>query len=203
MIIKTIFFDLGEVVLTNDWHYESPEKFAEYEAYFGITYNQMEKGWNKAWPLFQIGKISEKEFWRLFLLEAGAKKIDTKHAAFLWRKYQNETPGMISLLKKLGSLYTLAVLSNTGKEWLDFKREKFKLDNYFKGYIASAYVGIAKPDPKIYHYALRKMKTTPQESLFIDDTQKVLLSAKTVGMNTILFKNSDQLTSELKALLII
>ena len=44
MGITTIVFDLGNVVLTNDWHYDCPEKFYAYSDYFGIGYDDMERG---------------------------------------------------------------------------------------------------------------------------------------------------------------
>jgi hypothetical protein len=75
-MIQVIFFDLGEVVFTNDWHYDCPEKFSAYSTYFGITYDQMEVGWKKAWPSYELGEISEDEFWRLFLTHAKSKTID-------------------------------------------------------------------------------------------------------------------------------
>lgn len=80
MKITTIIFDLGNVVLTNDWHYDCPEKFQAYSDHFGITYDDMEKGWNAFWPQFCIGKITEDKFWRGFLETAGTKKIDIEQA---------------------------------------------------------------------------------------------------------------------------
>ena len=65
-MIKALIFDLGNVVTSNVWHYHYAEKDREFEAYFGVTMNQFEKGWNTAWPQIEIGAISEDEFWRIF-----------------------------------------------------------------------------------------------------------------------------------------
>src|SRR5438105_5059771 len=118
-MIKVILFDLGEVVLTNDWHYECPEKFAAYSNYFGIIYDQMELGWNAALPLYELGKISEDEFWSIFLKNAQTNKMDIQIAKKLWREYFGSKPEMFEILKKLRSHYRLSVLSATGKEWLE------------------------------------------------------------------------------------
>ena len=75
MSIKAIIFDLGNVILTNDWHCDWPEKFKAFSGYFGITYDEMEKGWYAAYPDFKLCKISEEEFWKIFLRTAGAKKL--------------------------------------------------------------------------------------------------------------------------------
>ncbi|MFH0837160.1 MAG: hypothetical protein V1870_03455 [Candidatus Aenigmatarchaeota archaeon] len=41
MKITTIIFDLGNVVLTNDWHYDCPEKDDEFTNCFGISNDDM------------------------------------------------------------------------------------------------------------------------------------------------------------------
>lgn len=75
MNITTLIFDLGNVVITNDWHYDCPEKDDEFSNYFGITEDDMERGWDAFWPKFSVGKMSENDFWAGFLKTAGAKKI--------------------------------------------------------------------------------------------------------------------------------
>lgn len=132
-MIKAILFDLGEVLFTNDWHYDSPEKFAAYTDAFGISYDEMEKGWQAAWPDYELGKISEDAFWEVFLEVAEADSINVEKAKELWRKYFAEKPGMFDLLKRLKT-YTLAIASSTGKEWLEYKKETYHLNDYFRYY---------------------------------------------------------------------
>jgi FMN phosphatase YigB (HAD superfamily) len=119
--ITHIVFDLGNVVLTNDWHYESPKKFEEYQSYFDISSDDMERGWDAFWPQFSLGRITEEEFWTGFLQTAGVKNIDVEYAKKLWRKYQTPIEGMLVLLEKLKKHYTLAALTTISKEWLDYK----------------------------------------------------------------------------------
>ncbi len=200
-LITTLIFDLGEVIVTNDWHYDCPEKFAEYSKYFGINYDQMETGWKAAWPEYKIGKISEDEFWQIFLKTAGTKNLDVNQAKLLWRKYQKTKPGTLNLLKKLKK-YKLVALSNTGKEWSDFRRKQFKLDTFFSFFIISGYEGVAKPDKEIYLRVLNKLEKPPNECIFIDDTQSLLEPAQKLGIKTILFKNAALLENDLKKLTI-
>lgn len=196
-MIKTIFFDLGEVVLTNDWHYECPEKFRAFSEYFSITNDQMEDGWNTAWPLYELGKISENAFWEDFLRASGTTKIDTHKAKALWRKYFGSKPGMFELLHKLKTHYTLTVLSSTGKEWLDYKIQKYNLDSFFSFYITTSATGLKKTDKRIYELALKETRTRPEEALFVDDTWEALNAAQQVGIGVIPFQNSQQLEKEL------
>lgn len=200
MTIITIIFDLGNVVLTNDWHYDCPEKFQAYSDYFGITYEDMERGWQAFWPQFCIGRITEDEFWRGFLETAGAMKMDTEHAKELWRKYQRPIENMIDLLDRLKQRYRLAALTTISKEWLDYKKKKYNLDFYFEAIFSSGYSGLAKPDPRMYERIIEKLDVNPEECLFIDDSERALLPARQMGMKTILFTNQKELEARLKEL---
>lgn len=200
MTIKIIIFDLGNVVLTNDWHYECPEKFQEYTGYFGITYDDMEEGWKAYWPDFSRGKSSEDEFWKGFLGAAGAKKIDIEYAKKLYRKYQKPIENMLSLLERLKQNYRLAALTTISKEWLDFKRKGFALDNLFEAYVSSGYSGLKKSDPQIYDLILEKIGVKAEECIFIDDKKGNLAQAKKKGMELILFLNQKKLERRLHEL---
>ena len=161
MTIITLIFDLGNVVLTNDWHYDCPEKFQAYSDYFDITYDDMERGWNAFWPQFCTGRITEDEFWKGFLETAGAKKIDIEQAKKLWREYQNPIENMLDLLGKLKQHYRLAALTTISREWLDYKKESYTHNPYFEITISSGYSGLAKPDPKINRMLIKQLNANP------------------------------------------
>lgn len=97
-MITAIIFDFGNVVLTNDWHDGIPEKRKEFFDYFGVSYSGTNRGWNAAWPRLRTGKITENEFWKIFLQAAGAKKADIRKAKATWRKYQRPLENMLGLI---------------------------------------------------------------------------------------------------------
>jgi HAD superfamily hydrolase (TIGR01509 family) len=197
-MIKALIFDFGNVVVTNDWNYICPEKDKEFTSYFGVTVDDFKKGWDIAWPLIRIGKISEDEFWKLFLTESGVKNIDVPYAKMLWRKYQSPIPGMINLIIRLRNRYTLVGCTDNGKEWVEFYKEKYHIDVYFDEIVCSADVGDHKPNPKIYEVAVEKTGVKPDEILFIDDNDKPLQGAQNAGMHTIKFTSAIQLEKKLK-----
>lgn len=197
MKITDIIFDLGGVILTNDWHYYCPDKFREFSDYYSVSQEEMEKGWNASWPKFRLGEITEDEFWTVFLKKAGAKNYDIKEAKKIWRYYQNEEQGMLAHLAKLHSNYRLSALTNTGKEWLDYKIKRFNLESYFDVIVSSGYSGLEKPNTAIYELLLSRLKTTPSSCLFIDDSKHNLPSAELLGMHTLLFSNKVNLEKDL------
>jgi putative hydrolase of the HAD superfamily len=200
MAITTLIFDLGNVVLTNDWHHKDIQFYRDLSKHFEISYDDIERGWGASWPEFRIGKITEQEFWNRFLETARAEKIDIEQAKKMWKRYQEPIENMLDLLKKLRIRYRLASLATISKEWLDFKRKKFGLDSYFDIIISSGHSGLAKPDPKIYKIIIQKLDAKPAECVFIDDQKINLLPAKEMGMTTILFTSQKDFEERLRDL---
>lgn len=198
MSYSTIIFDLGNVVLTNDWHFDCPEKFDAFEDYFEITYDDMEEGWNAVWSDYRVGEVTEEEFWRIFLKEAGASEIDVEKAKSLYRKYQFENEDMLNLVDELGSEYKIGALSTIPKEWASFKEKEFELKSRFETIVTSGRTGIEKPDREIYREVLNRLDVPPKEAIFIDDSESNLPPAQEIGMETIYFQNQEQVEESLR-----
>ena len=197
-MIKTLVFDFGNVVVTNDWNYVCPEKDKEFTEYFGVTMQDFKKGWDAAWPLMRVGKVTEDEFWRLFLTESGVHNIDITHAKKLWRKYQQLIPGTLDLIIRLRNRYTLVGCTDNGREWVEYYKEHYHLGAYFDAIVCSADVGAHKPDPLIYRKTIEQTGVKPEEILFVDDSDSPLDGAQKAGLQTLKFIDAQQLERDLK-----
>lgn len=143
----------------------------------------------------------ENDFWLNFARSKGKKLPDD------WLKQLNEVrlsalqeiPGMVNVvkcLKKQG--FQTALLSNVRKSQAQIKR-KLGFYELFHPSVLSYEINIRKPDPKAYHYLLNKLNLPPQEVLFIDNKTDNIATAKSLGMDAILFENTPQLIEALKA----
>ena len=192
-MITTIIFDLGAVVLTNDGH---PEDLDKVEQELSVS----DEGYNRAWvttiPKYRIGKTTEDEFWKEFL-QISNSPVDVETAKLIWRKYQKEKESMLLLVKKLNENYKIHALTNIGKEWLEFKKEKFHFEELFDIIVDSANFGKPKPDYDIYKELLTQAQVKPEKCLFIDNMERNLKPARELGFNTILFTDQSQLEKEL------
>ena len=76
----------------------------------------------------------------------------------------------------------------------------FKFNTIFESQtIFSFEVKMTKDMPEIFRYACKKFNITdPKEALFIDDTQKFVQTAQSIGMNSILFIDQDDLIRNLQ-----
>lgn len=193
-MIKALIFDLGEIVVGNNWYENCPSEFC---TYFGVTKQQFWEGFKKVWHPMQLGEVSEEEFWKFFLTASGSQKIDVIHAKLLWRKYQWCNKQIFNLLMRLRNRYTLVACSNNGKEWVDYYKSAFHLDTYFDAIVNSAEVHFRKPDPEIYRIAIKKTGCKPNEIIYIDDLERFIEGAKKEGLHTIKYENVTQLDHDL------
>ena len=198
MPFTTIIFDLGNVVLTNDWHFDCPEKDKEFSEAYGISSDEMDQAGNAFWPKYKMGLLTEDEFWELVLKKSGSNNTDPEKAKLLYLKYQGIIEEMPQLIKKLKKNNSICSLTNKGKEWIEFKTRKFHLNDLFDVIITSCHEGIAKPDREIYKILLKKMNIQPQNCIFVDDHKRNLVPAAQLGMKTILFSNQKELEKELR-----
>jgi len=140
------------------------------------------------------GKFTKKQIAKILAdnLKSNPEKIEKLyHQAYKKNFKQNKQLFKQAFeLQKRG--YKIAVLSD---QWPLSYRTLMPKKNFknFDQVIVSCEVGIRKPNPKIYHLTLRKLKLSPSETIFIDNQEWNLNPAKKIGMKTILFKDNQQL----------
>ena len=107
-------------------------------------------------------------------------------------------PGTMELLDYLKPKYHLHLITNGFQEVQHIKLSGSGLEPYFETLTVSEEVGVKKPNPEIFHYALRKAHATAEESLMIGDEMAVDIDgARIAGMDTILFNpNEEQIEGE-------
>jgi putative hydrolase of the HAD superfamily len=87
-------------------------------------------------------------------------------------------------LSELGQRYRLAVISNAYPS-LDWVFDRLDLRRYFVHITLSAFAGCAKPDPRIYRIALEAVQCKPQRAFFVDNKERNVEAARSVGMGGI------------------
>lgn len=100
-------------------------------------------------------------------------------------------PEFRDIALSLARSYSLAILSNDVKEWSDYLRSRFHLNELFKAVVISGEVGYRKPDERIYTILLDRIGLDPLSCVLIDDRSKNLRIASQLGMKTIKFLRED------------
>lgn len=103
----------------------------------------------------------------------------------LWHSLEPGLRLVLSELKQRG--YSLAVVSNSDGR-LKEKLRRLMLTHYFDLIVDSDEVGIEKPDPRLFQFALRQCGLEAADALYIGDMYSVdVLPARQAGLRALLY----------------
>jgi len=106
---------------------------------------------------------------------------------------------LLGIIDRIRKNYKVGLISNVNEFHAEINKKR-GLFSHFNPCILSCDVGMAKPDKEIFELALKMLKLGPGECVFIDDREKHLKTAKSMGFNTMLFTGNKEFLSELKKL---
>jgi putative hydrolase of the HAD superfamily len=115
--------------------------------------------------------------------------------AAMWMDLNQAMVAWIPKIKQAG--LKLGILSNMGYGVLGFILPRFHWLDQFDHLTWSCELGVVKPDPAIYLHTLKTLQVLPQQTLFIDNLEKNIVAAESVGLQALLFTHVDQLQKDL------
>jgi FMN phosphatase YigB (HAD superfamily) len=200
--IDVILFDLGNVILPFN-HYQIAEKlsrlsqkkeFQDPPKIFSYLFDS-EKGIIND---LDVGKVSPPEF---FQSVKEYLDLSISFEAFLpiWNNIFVEDQGVSRIVFSLKGKWRLGLLSNTDPLHFHYILSKFPVMETFDKWILSYEVGFKKPAIEIYQKAMKWASVEPQKIVFIDDMEKYVEVAISLGMQGIHFISAEQLKEELAA----
>ena len=188
--IKHIVFDLGGVIVNLDpgltivafskMSGKSIEKVAEYARQ------------NELFHLYEKGLISNVDFRKgirgLLEVKASDERIDEAWNAMLL-DVPSERLGWLSSLK---DNYHITILSNTNDIHISQVHHDLLKNHGLPDFSSLAdrvyyshMINLRKPNADIYQYVLDNGPYTPEETLFLDDSETNILGAQSVNIRTI------------------
>ena len=196
--IRTIFWDIGGVLLTNGWGHEQRDPVLKRLGIDRDAYEELHERANYYW---ERGLIDAQEFFLQTVFRPNPKLPITFD--ILWSQVcarskvlHPECLDMLAELKSTGK-YRLATLNNESRELNEHRLDAFKLRSLFDYFICSGYVHEMKPNLGIYLSAIDISGFPAASALFIDDKLENCEAAEALGMNAIHFKSPEQLAGAL------
>lgn len=117
----------------------------------------------------------------------------------LWTSAFELDTQVFSLATHIQPNIKTGILSNNPEILREMLHEDFpQVEKQFDPIIFSSAFKITKPNVGIFQKAATEIGQATNEILFIDDSEKYILSAKNLGMQTIHFTNPEALTSQLQ-----
>ena len=155
-------------------------------------------------PLYALerGEISEQEFADRLERELPAEFSLTRlREVYFERLVPNAAMiGFARQLRERG--LRTALLTNNVREWEPLWRAKLpELDEIFEVVVDSAFVGLRKPDPRIYELTLERLGTVASECVFLDDLEVNCEAARALGMAAVRFEDTSRAIEEIEAAL--
>ncbi|MCK0124183.1 HAD family phosphatase [Gelidibacter sp. F2691] len=198
--IDTIIFDLGGVLI--DWNpeYVYLDVFQgdrdKMQAFFDTVCTH---DWNENQDAgYPLAKATEE---RIALFPEHEELIRMFYGR--WEDMLGEAiEGTVAILKKLidNKDYKVVALTNWSHETFPIALERFEFLHWFEGIIVSGEEKTRKPFKEIYELTLSRFDIEANRAVFIDDNLRNIVAAKDMGINTILFKDPENLAADLKAL---
>jgi putative hydrolase of the HAD superfamily len=196
-VIKTIFFDLGNVIIPFDFRraYGRLQMLCNYPV---TEIPQRMRGTNLV-SRFESGLIGPEQFVKEFsaVLEL---RVNYDEFCDLWTSvFLPEPLIQESLLANLKRRHRLMILSNTNPIHFHMIRENYPLLGQFDHCVLSYEVGALKPSEKIFAAAVARADCAAWECFFTDDLAVNVEAARQHGLDAVQFLSAAQLEDELRA----
>lgn len=197
---KNLFFDLDDTL----WAFSLNARDTFEEMYLKYRYDRFFDSFQHFYALYQRrnvelweeygnGQVTKEELNRqrfLYPLQAVgaedaalAKSFSDNFFAVIPTK-SRLMPHAREVLEYLSPRYNLYILSNGFQELQCHKMRSSGIDGFFRKVVLSDDIGVLKPWPEIFHFALSATQSELRDSLMIGDSwENDITGAKRVGMH--------------------
>jgi putative hydrolase of the HAD superfamily len=186
MRITAVFWDLGGVLLSNGW---DREQRAAAVARFGLDAGEFEDRHREMAASLETGRCTLDDYLRATVFHAPRDFTPAEFRSFVLAQSTAFEP-CLEVLDALASAgrYLLCTINNESRELNEYRIAHFGLQRRFTAFFSSSFLGVMKPDPRIYRAALEITQRAPGEAVFVDDREQNLEPARALGMHTLHFQ---------------
>ena len=199
--IRAVIFDLGNVLIGFD-HTIAVGRISGYAAksaqeIYALFFD------SEITREFERGDISAQEFFEKIKAVLNLK-ISFPEFLPIWNEIFFSRPDAEEFVRSLEPRIKLVLLSNINELHYDYVKEKFSSAiALFNEVIPSYVTGFMKPAREIYALAIRATGETIENIVYVDDRQDLIEAARSYGLQSIQFKDVEQLRKEFQKLGII
>lgn len=211
MSYRNLFFDLDDTIWSfsqnaRDTFEEVYQKYAFHRYFhsFDHYYTIYQCRNAELWAKYGEGKITKEELNRQRFFhplqvvgvedEVLAERFSKEFFAIIPTK-SRLMPHAKEVLEYLAPKYNLYILSNGFRELQSHKMRSAGVDDYFKKIILSEDIGVLKPWPEIFNFALSATQSELRESLMIGDSWEAdIVGAHGIGMHQVFYNVTERTT---------
>jgi putative hydrolase of the HAD superfamily len=198
MDLQAVIFDYGEVL-------SGPPDLEAHRNMLSISQLDEKSFETSYWAHrldYDADILNSETYWQTMARENGVSFTPqqirglVEQDARMWMDLNAAMVAWLPKIKQAG--FRLGVLSNMPAGVLHFMLPRFSWLTQFDHLTWSCELGLVKPDPAIYLHTVKKLGVAPEQALFIDNLEKNTAGAEAVGLQAVVFRNVEQLQSELE-----
>jgi len=190
--IRALFWDVGGVLLTNAWDHEE-RNFAIEQ--FHLDKDEVESRHKLCVQPFEEGRMSLDEYLQQTVFSQPRTFSPEEFKQYMF-SLSKPKPDVLEIARCLRDRYLMATINNESRELNQYRIATFQLTEYFQIFVSSCFVGLRKPDERIYRLVLDLTQRKAEECCFVDDRPVNVDAATKVGMRAILLQNAGQLKAD-------
>lgn len=197
--IGTILWDIGGVLLTNGWDRQQRDAVV---ARFGLDSAEFERRHAEVDQAWEKDEIGADEYLRRTVFYEPRRFTPAEILEAMKEQSKVLEDSGLGILRQLAASeqYVLATVNNEARVMNEYRLRKFGLLDDFDAFFSSCYLGLRKPDRKIYQVALDVLERDPDHAAFIDDRPENVAAAASLGIHAIRYEGSAKLEEDLARL---
>ena len=174
---EAFLFDIGNVLLAFDFN----KVLDRLSAYSNVPGPEIEKLLEPLKHEYESGQITDAQFLD-YLKRRLQFQGEERHLVAIWQEIFMPIEATHDLVQQLHRLkFPLYLLSNTNGLHAKYFLTTYRVFDVFRGGIYSHKVQMMKPNREIYEYAIMEFGLNPARTVFIDDLEPNVSTAKAVG----------------------
>lgn len=194
--IKTLFLDIGGVLLTNGWDTQTRSKAIEH---FKLDANQTQERHHLVFDTFELGKMTLDAYLD-YVIFYEIKSFTKDQFIRYMREQSLPIEGSIDFFKAIKEKYKLQVvaISNETRELNHYRFNHYKLMELFDAVVSSSFIHMRKPDASMFKLAIDISQCDVDKSLYIDDRKLFVEIVKSLGVHGFQFTNLVEVKNKIK-----
>jgi putative hydrolase of the HAD superfamily len=195
--IKTLFVDIGDVLLTNGWDHHARRRAVKH---FKLDWAEMEERHGLNFETHEEDKITFNEYLDRVVFYEKRPFTRAEFRCFMFAQSKPHA-GMIELVRNLKAKYGLKIIvvSNESRELNAHRISAFRLAEFVDAFISSCFVHLRKPDADIFKLALDIAQTPARQIVYIENTPLFVQIAEGFGIRSILHTDYKSTCAKLAA----
>ena len=199
MVIRAVVFDIGGVLeITPDLGVDRL-----WETRLGLPAGEILVRMRDIWRGGSIGTITLDDVHEALRDRLGLddQKL-AQYMADLWREYLGTAnTELIEYASELRPRYRTGIVSNSFVGAREREQAAYGFEGLVEDIVYSHEVGFSKPDPRIYALICSRLSVSPEEMVFLDDSDVCVAGARDAGIHAVRYQSSAQAIAEIEKLL--